>query len=109
MKRRRTTWILLIAAIVVAFVIAQAQQPKPEPVIYKLNPEASKAMTALFQEMATENARHEAEVKRINDLEAAMMKGAGIPRSEWDRPIQSDNNGILVFLPKPSSSPTPPK
>lgn len=106
MKTLLTITILLLAA------FAHAQQPKPDvkPVTpnaeatdYKLKPEAAKAMTSLFQEMQTETDRHNAEVKRISDLETAIMKGADIPAAEWPKRMfaKPDPDGSLPFVLKP--------
>jgi hypothetical protein len=102
--------LFIFALIIGSFALyAHAQQPKPETV-YKLNPEASKAMAALFQDMQTEADRHAVEVKRISDLEAAIMKGAGIPQSEWDkRQFKVEADGTLSFVPKPAETAKVPK
>jgi hypothetical protein len=89
--------------------LAHAQQkPAEKPVTYVLNPEAAKLMKALFQDAANEDARHKAELQRINDLQAALMKGAGIPESEWSKRVfKLEPDGSMSFVPKPEPSPKP--
>jgi hypothetical protein len=109
MKTIKLLLVLWVLCLPFIFIESHAQQPKPET-IYKLNPEASKAMAALFQDMQTEADRHAVEVKRISDLEAAIMKGAGIPQSEWDkRQFKVEADGTLSFVPKPAETAKVPK
>lgn len=102
-KRSPSFWIMVGVVLVCIAILVRAQQPQP----LKLNPEASKAMLELFQATETENARHDAAIKDIASREVLILKGAGIPQSEWDRRMKADADGIIVFQPRPSPSPTP--
>jgi hypothetical protein len=88
---------------------AHAQQPKndhPET-IYRLNPEASATWTQIGQSERAENERHDQELRRLNQLRAVMLQAAGVPSTEWDRPITTEASGVVALMPKPKATATP--
>src|SRR5713101_4767332 len=67
---------------------AHAQTPqKPDPKPITLSTEASAGVVQTEKDLAIENARHDAEVKRLTQLQAAFLTGAQVPkdyRCGWD-------------------------
>lgn len=97
--------LLLIIVLTIAVV---AQTPTSTPVVYRLNPEASKAFLEVEGAMQAENRRHDAEMKRLAQLQLALLLGGerGVPPEARGNCL-NEKEIVVCAIPAPSPAPSP--
>lgn len=85
-------------AVTSAFLKRAHAQQKPEskePKTYILNPDAS----TLWKQIDEAQAKLREQYNALEGQKVAILIGAGVPKTEWDRPATTEN-GVVVLKPK---------